>query len=227
MFPADNPKKTSAFISASPSEIPLFPWAYFFCKSDKSVRSNDKTPSLSNIITFSGLIPKSTYKLAQAKAAEPAPEITILTDSILFSANSKAFSKAADEIIAVPCWSSCITGILSSSTKRRSISNDSGALMSSRLIPPKVGAIFFTVSINASMSLVPISMSKTSMPAKILNNSALPSITGFEASGPISPRPKTAVPLVITATKFPFEVYLYTLSMSFAISKQGSATPGE
>ena len=77
------------------------------------------------------------------------------------------------------------------------------------------------------MSFVPISMSKTSMSANILNNNAFPSITGFEASGPISPKPKTAVPLVITATKFPLAVYLYTLLTSLAISKQGSATPGE
>ena len=58
------------------------------------------------------------------------------------------------------------------------------------------------------MSLVPISISNTSIPAKILNNNPLPSITGFEASGPISPSPKTAVPFVITATRFPFAVYL-------------------
>jgi hypothetical protein len=42
---------------------------------------------------------------------------------------------------------------------------------------------------------------KTSISANILNNKPFPSITGFEASGPISPNPKT-VPLVITATKF-------------------------
>ena len=167
------------------------------------------------------------YKLAQAKAAEPAPETTIFTSVVFFLANSKAFSNAAEEIMAVPCWSSCITGIFNSSTKRLSISKDSGALISSRLIPPKVGAIFFTVSINASMSLVPTSISNTSIPAKILNNSAFPSITGFEASGPMSPNPKTAVPLLITATKLPFAVYLYTLLTSLAISKQGSATPGE
>ena len=61
---------------------------------------------------------------------------------------------------------------------------------------------------NSSISFVPISMSKTSISANILNNNPFPSITGFEASGPISPRPKTAVPFVITATKFPFAVYL-------------------
>ena len=61
---------------------------------------------------------------------------------------------------------------------------------------------------NSSISFVPISMSNTSISEKILNNNPLPSMTGFDASGPISPNPKTAVPFVITATKFPFAVYL-------------------
>ena len=53
-----------------------------------------------------------------------------------------------------------------------------------------------------------ISISNTSMSAKILNNKPLPSITGFEASGPISPKPRTAVPFEMTATRFDFDVYL-------------------
>ena len=74
---------------------------------------------------------------------------------------------------------------------------------------------------------VSISKSIESISAKCLKRIALPSITGFEASGPISPKPKTAVPFEITATRFPLAVYLYTLLTSFAISKHGSATPGE
>ena len=70
-------------------------------------------------------------------------------------------------------------------------------------------------------------MSKTSIPANFLNNTPFPSITGFDASGPILPSPRTAVPLLITPTKFPFAVYLYTSSFDSAISLQGSATPGE
>ena len=70
-------------------------------------------------------------------------------------------------------------------------------------------------------------MSNTSISAKILKSNAFPSITGFEASAPMFPNPKTAVPLEITATKLLFEVYLYTLLLSSAIAKQGSATPGE
>ncbi len=66
------------------------------------------------------------------------------------------------------------------------------------------------------------------MSANILNSTPLPSITGFEASGPISPNPNTAVPLLITPTRLPLAVYLYTSSIFLKISLQGStATPGE
>ena len=81
-------------------------------------------------------------------------------------------------------------------------------MISSRLIPPKVQAIFFTVFTNSSIFFVSTSISNTSISAKILNSNPLPSITGLEAKAPISPNPKTAVPLDITATKFPFAVYL-------------------
>ena len=141
-------------------------------------------------------------------AAAPAPLTTILSFEMSFFAISTAFFKAAAEIIAVPCWSSCITGISNSSFNLLSISKASGALISSKLIPPKVGAMALTVSINLLTSLVSTSISKTSISAKILKSKPLPSITGFEASGPISPKPKTAVPLEITATKLPLEVYL-------------------
>ena len=41
-----------------------------------------------------------------------------------------------------------------------------------------------------------------------LKSTHFPSITGIPASGPISPSPRTAVPSVITATRFPLLVYL-------------------
>ena len=204
----ERPKNKSQPFIASAKLIGSQSLAYLRCNSEIEGLSFVNKPLLLNMYTFSGFIPKSTYKSAQAIAAEPAPETTILISSAFLSANSKALSKAAEEIIAVPCWSSCITGIFNSSTNRLSISKDSGALISSRLIPPKVGAIFFTVSINSSTFLVPISISNTSISENILNKSPFPSITGFEASGPMSPSPKTAVPLVITATKLPFAVYL-------------------
>ena len=79
----------------------------------------------------------------------------------------------------------------------------SGALMSSRLMAPKVGSSAATTSQNLPGSAASTSMSNTSMPANFLNRTALPSITGLLASGPILPRPRTAVPLEITATRLP------------------------
>jgi hypothetical protein len=54
----------------------------------------------------------------------------------------------------------------------------------------------------------PTSMSKTSMSANCLKRFPLPSITGLPARAPMLPRPRTAVPLVTTATRLPLAVYL-------------------
>src|SRR3981189_1059317 len=72
--------------------------------------------------------------------------------------------------------------------------------MSSRLMPPKVGSSAAMWSISLSRSFSAISMSNTSMPANFLNSTPLPSITGLAASGPMAPSPRTAGPLVTTAT---------------------------
>ena len=50
---------------------------------------------------------------AQAMPAAPAPENTTFTSSIRLPTRSSAFSSAADEMIAVPCWSSWNTGMSS------------------------------------------------------------------------------------------------------------------
>jgi len=85
----------------------------------------------------------------------------------------------------------------------RSTTKQSGALMSSRLMPPKVGSSAAMISTSLSGSFSLISMSNTSMPENFLNSTPLPSITGLPASGPMSPRPSTAVPLVTTPTRLP------------------------
>ena len=87
-----------------------------------------------------------------------------------------------------------------------SIIKQSGALISSRFTPPKVGSSKETASTNLSVSSVFISKSILSTSANFLNRTALPSITGLDAAAPIFPKPKTAVPFEITATRFPFEV---------------------
>jgi hypothetical protein len=61
---------------------------------------------------------------------------------------------------------------------------------------------------------------------KFLKSIALPSITGSQASQPIFPSHKTAVPSLTIATVLDFQVYSYASSGFFAISRQGWATQG-
>ena len=148
------------------------------------------------------LAPSDTRRLRQASAAAPAPEATILTLAMSLPAIARAFWTAAPTMIAVPCWSSWKTGMAMRSRSCASTSKHSGALMSSRLMPPKVGSSAATTSTRRSTFFSATSMSNTSIPANFLNRTALPSITGLEASGPMSPRPSTAVPFDTTATRF-------------------------
>ena len=165
-LPLDRPRKTSAPLMASAS----------VCTSRRSVakkrfcsvrfsRSLVMTPLLSSIRMFSRRAPSDTYSLVHEMADAPAPFTTMRTSSIRLPATSRAFSSPALEMMAVPCWSSCITGMSSSSFSLRSISKHSGALMSSRLMPPKVGAMAFTAWMNFSGSFSFTSMSNTSIPA--------------------------------------------------------------
>ena len=114
----------------------------------------------------------------------------------------------------------------SSSFRRASISKQRGAEMSSRLMPPKVGAISLTVWMICSGSFVARQIGKASTLANSLNSIALPSITGIAASGPMSPRPSTALPSETTATVFFLIVNSNAFARSSAISVQTRATPG-
>ena len=135
--------------------------------------------------------------------------------------------RAAEAIAAVPCWSSCMTGMSSVSRSRLSISKHSGAFTSSMLTAPKVGAMACTVRMKVSGSRPSISMSKASIPANTLKSMLLPSMTGLAASGPMSPSPSTAVPFVTIATRLPLPVKRYASSASAATARAGAATPGE
>ena len=119
-----------------------------------------------------------------------------------FPATWSAFVAAAPTTMAVPCWSSWNTGIFIRSRQMRSTTKQSGALMSSRLIAPKVGSSAQTMAASFSGSLSFSSMSKQSMLANFLKRTALPSITGFDASAPMLPSPSTADPFDTTATRF-------------------------
>ena len=119
-----------------------------------------------------------------------------------------------------------MTGMSRRSMRRRSISKQRGAEISSKLIAPKEGAKRAMVSTSSSTSCVSRTMGTDFRPANALNSCALPSMTGREACGPISPRPKTAEPSEITATVLPTPVCVRATSGSTAIASHTLATPG-
>ena len=90
--------------------------------------------------TLSRLAPSDTTRLRQASAAAPAPEATIFTSLMFLAVRCSAFLIAAPTMMAVPCWSSWNTGIFMRALSLSSMSKHSGALKSSRLIPPNVGS---------------------------------------------------------------------------------------
>ena len=83
-----------------------------------------------------------------------------------------------------------------------------------------------TAATIASGSWVDRQIGNASTPPNSLNSMALPSITGIAASGPMSPRPSTALPSDTTATVLRLIVYWNALSRSRAIAAQTRATPG-
>ena len=152
--------------------------------------------------------PVASSILMIAVPADPGPFNTTWISSIFFPTTFNAFKRAAVTTTAVPCWSSWNTGISSSFSRRASTSKHFGEAISSRLMPPKHGAMYFTALMISSVSVVSRQIGNASTPPNSLKRTAFPSMTGIAASGPIFPRPKTAVPSETTATRLPFAVYL-------------------
>ena len=172
------------------------------------------------------VMPARTKICATAMPAAPRPTIRTLRSFSSLPVSLAALISAASVTTAVPCWSSWKTGMSSTAFSRDSISKQRGALMSSRLMPPNPGAMLITVWMIASGSLVLRQIGKASTPPNSLKSTALPSITGIAASGPMSPRPRTALPSETTATVLRLIVYWKALSRSRAIAEQTRATPG-
>ena len=214
MLGAETPTNTSASTSTSCSEPVarrgLVAAASSVCALESEESSADSAPSRSTTTTSSA--PAASSSVTIAVPAAPAPDTTIRTDARSFSTQRSALVSAARTTIAVPCWSSWKTGMSSDSRSRRSISKQRGAAMSSRLMPPKPGAIISTARTISSVSCVARQIGQASMSANRLNSAALPSITGIAAPGPMLPRPSTAEPSVTTATELPLMVSFRTSS---------------
>ena len=146
--------------------------------------------------------PMDHSSLKMAVPAAPAPDMTSFTSLSFLPTIFSALVSAAATMMAVPCWSSWKTGMSHRSFSFCSISKHRGAEMSSKFTPPKEPASRATVSTISSTSLERTHSGTAFTPPKALNSTHLPSMTGIPASGPISPRPSTAVPSVTTATVF-------------------------
>ena len=121
-LPFDSPTKTSAPLTASSSvwiSVRLVA-KNFFC-SFRSSRLVEMTPFESSITIFSFWAPMAIYSLVHEMAAAPAPLTTIFTFLMSLPMTSRAFFSPAAEMMAVPCWSSCITGISSVRFRRSSM----------------------------------------------------------------------------------------------------------
>ena len=203
----DRPKKASApaIASVSVRASVATAWALFHWFMPE-VRPWKTTPLVSHSVTWAGRTPIALISSTQAIAAAPAPFTTSLMSANARPVRWQALISPAAATIAVPCWSSWNTGMSISSRSRSSITKHSGALMSSRLMPPKEGPRKRTQLMNSSTSSVETSRSMPSTSAKRLNRATLPSMTGLLARAPRLPRPSTAVPLLITATMLPLDV---------------------
>ena len=172
------------------------------------------------------LAPRVSSIFVMAVPAAPGPFNTMRQSGSARPATFSAFVSAAETTMAVPCWSSWKTGMSSSRSSASSISKHLGAAMSSRFMPPKLGARARTAEIISSGSWTSRQMGTASSPPNSRNSRALPSMTGMAARGPMFPRPSTAEPSETTATKLPRAVSSQTASGLRTISRQGSATPG-
>ena len=95
--------------------------------------------------------------------------------------SSSAFSSAAPEMMAVPCWSSWNTGMFMVALERLLDVEALGRLDVLEVDAAEGRLEQLDRRMITSGSSVSSSMSKTSISAKRLNSSALPSITGLPA----------------------------------------------
>ena len=191
---------------------------------------------------FSGFPPSAKMRRAIVVLEAPAPNKTILQSSIFLPANFSAFKSPARVIQAVPCASSCQTGISQTSRKVSKTLKHSGCLMSSRLTAPTEGANILTKSIILSGSffptatdVFPFSSSRTresihngyaSTPPRYFMSMHFPSITPKPPGGVQSPSPKTRVESLTTATRFPLFEREKDASLSSRIEVEMADTPG-
>ena len=140
----DTPTNTSAPCIASARVRSVVLRAKACLKLLRSARSLCTTPLESTRVMLVFFAPIASSSFIDAIPAAPAPRQTIFAVSSALPCTCSALMRPAQMITAVPCWSSWNTGISSFLRSAASISKQCGAAMSSRLMPPKVGAMAST-----------------------------------------------------------------------------------
>ena len=124
--------------------------------------------------------------------------------------------------MAVPCWSSWKTGMSRRSRSLRSISKQRGARDVLEIDAAETrGDVLRRCSTISSTSRAARQIGKASTPASVCSRTALPSITGSAACGPMSPSPSTAEPSVTIATRLPLAVSSSTMAGSSRMTWAG------
>ncbi len=166
---------TSAPTSASCKD-PVRPAGFVASASDRlagASRGSDGARMPSRSHTRIDVTPAASSSVTIAVPAAPPPATTTRADASGLPTQRSALVSAARTTIAVPCWSSWNTGMSSRSRRRRSISKHRGAEMSSRLMPPKPGAIARTTATISSVSWVSRQIGHASMPRETLEQRRL------------------------------------------------------
>jgi len=101
------PSRPSAFVVSQSRHLST----YSALRISRSLRCLPKMPLESTMKHFLGSAPQPKIKREQATLEAPVPMNVIFTSLIFLPTTLRALIKPAKVTVAVPCWSSCHTGI--------------------------------------------------------------------------------------------------------------------
>lgn len=141
-------------------------------------------------------------------AAAPAPLTTTRILSSSLPAIFAPFRSAAEEMIAVPCWSSCIRG-MSSSSRQAGLDLETLRGLDVFEVDASEGGSDGFHRADELLGIGRVDLDVEGVDACIgLEEHAFALHDGLGRQGAMLPSPRTAVPFEITATRLPLPVYL-------------------
>ena len=187
---------------------------------------------MSKTIIFAPSPPSDKIRRAMVVLEAPAPKRTIFASASFLPVSLRALRSPARVTQAVPCASSCHTGMSQASRSSSRTRKQFGWLMSSRFTAPKLCWAIFTNSMIFAGSFLPSGPREStqrgtaSTPPRYFMIMAFPSMTPRPPGGVQSPSPKTRVESDTTATRFPRLERAKDASLSSRIVVETFDTPG-